>query len=315
DLVEGLSGWIHDDILTGRWEPVGARAELDNTAAIPNPDSILDSYSNALLEKNVSLIDGLAELVAHKERTTMEVAGVTETIVMDTADASDIILGGGGSDVIKGLAGDDILDGDRWLNVRIAVRDGNGVEIGSADGMTKKVYDAGGNELFGGRTLDALVFSRVINPGNLSIVREILDGGVAGDVDVAVYTDVIENYTFTRNADGSITVDHTGFDEDNVDDDVEEVTPRPVSDGADRLFNIEVLRFSDGNGGTVDVPVEQLFNVAATGAPVISDTTPTEGQTLTVDNSGIDDANGMGDDFSHQWQLSTDNGATWTDIE
>ena len=315
DLVEGLSGWIHNDTLTGRSQPVGARVEIDNTAAIPGPDSILDSYSNALLEKNLSLISGLAELVAHKERTTVTVAGKQETIVMETSDASDILLGGGGSDVIKGLAGNDVIDGDRWLNVRIAVKDDNGNEIGSTDGMTEKVYDAAGNVLFGGRTLDALVFSRVVNPGNLSIVREILDGNQAGDIDVAVYTDVMDNYTFTRNADGSITVDHSGFDEDAAADDDEELAARPLSDGVDRLFNIEKLRFSDGNGGTVEYWVDELFNMPATGAPVISDTTPTEGQTLGVDTSGIADPNGMGaGGFAYQWQVSRDNGATWVNI-
>lgn len=315
DLVEGLSGWKHDDTLIGRWQPVGARAELDNTASIPGPESILDSYSNALLEKNVPLISGLAELVAHKERTTVTVAGKQETIVMDTADASDILLGGGGNDVIKGLAGDDVIDGDRWLNVRIAVNDTNGNEVGSADGMTEKVYDAAGNELFGGRTLDALVFSRAVNPGNLAIVREILDGNVEGDVDTAVYTDVLDNYTLTRNSDGSITVDHSGFDADAAPDDVEELANRPVSDGVDRLFNIERLRFSDGNGGTVEYGIDELFNVPATGAPIVSDSTPTEGQLLTVDTSGIADQNGMGNgDFAYQWQVSTDNGTTWADI-
>ena len=51
---------------------------------------------------------------------------------MNTADASDILLGGGGSDVIKGLAGNDIIDGDHWLNVRIAIhanQDGTGPVI------------------------------------------------------------------------------------------------------------------------------------------------------------------------------------------
>lgn len=315
DLVEGLSGWIHDDVLTGRRESTNARAELDNTAAIPAGDSILDSYSNALLEKNVSLISGLAELVAHKERTTVTVAGVQETIVMDTADASDILLGGGGSDVIKGLAGDDVIDGDSWLNVRIAINDSNGNEIGTADGMSKQVHDAAGNVLYGGRTLDALVFDRTINPGSLAIVREILDGNVEGDVDTAVYTDVMENYTFTRNEDGSITVDHSGFDEDAGPDGEENGIPNAFSDGVDRLFNIEVLRFSDGNGGTVDYQVNQLFNIPATGAPLISDTTPTEGQLLSVNTSGIADENGLGTDgFSYQWQVSSDNGVSWADI-
>ena len=43
------------------------------------------------------------------------VAGVT------SFDAGDIILGGDGSDMIMGRGGDDIIDGDKWLNVRIAV--------------------------------------------------------------------------------------------------------------------------------------------------------------------------------------------------
>ncbi|RTZ41695.1 type I secretion C-terminal target domain-containing protein [Candidimonas sp. SYP-B2681] len=316
DLVEGLSGWKHNDTLTGRMFATNARAELDNTAAIPAADSILESYSNALLEKNISLISGLAELVAHKARSTVTVAGITETIAMDTADASDILLGGGGSDVIKGLAGDDIIDGDSWLNVRIGIKDASGREIGSADSMNGKVYDATGATIFGGRTLDALVFDRSINPGNLYIVREILDGNVAGDVDTAVYTDVVQNYTFTRNSDGSATVAHTGFvkpqnpDEGNEPD---AVVTGPTFDGTDRLFNIEKLRFSDGAGGTVDYDLEALLNTPATGAPVISDLTPLEGQTLTADTSSIADPDGLGA-FSYQWQLSRDNGTTWTNI-
>src|SRR5690606_37174985 len=99
-----------------------------------------------------------------------------------------------------------------------------------------------------------------INPGQLSIVREILDGDLDNsDIDTAVYTDVVANYSFTLNADGSITVDHTGFtdpgdgeDENGEDIPEETLQNRPLSDGTDRLFNIEKLRFSDGNGGTVD---------------------------------------------------------------
>ncbi|NYT64580.1 heme peroxidase [Alcaligenaceae bacterium] len=323
DLVEGLSGWIHDDVLTGRMRSVNARIELDNTAAIPAEGSILDSYSNALLEKNVSLISGLDLLVAHKERTTVTVAGVTETIVMDTADASDILLGGGGSDIIKGLAGDDIIDGDSWLNVRIGIKNADGVEIGSADGMTERVYDANGNTMFGGQTLDALIFSRQLNPGDLYIVREILDGGQAGDIDIAVYTDVVENYTFTQNSDGSITVAHTIFNDnavnDDVDDELEEIIGGPTFDGTDRLFNIEKLRFWNGDtanpGGYVDYFIEDLFNRAATGAPTVNDLTPTEGQALLANTANIVDLDGLlGVDFAYQWQVSHDNGTTWVDI-
>ena len=52
-------------------------------------------------------------------------------------------------------------------------------------------------------------------PGQLQIVREIVDGDVANAAaDIAVYTDIRDNYTITRNADGSITVAHTGFVDD-----------------------------------------------------------------------------------------------------
>ena len=66
------------------------------------------------------------------------------------------------------------------------------------------------------------MFDRTLNPGQLEIVREIVDGNATGDIDTAVYTDVVDNYTFTRNADGSVTVDHSGFVEDAAAGDVEE---------------------------------------------------------------------------------------------
>src|SRR3954449_11555628 len=37
--------------------------------------------------------------------------------------AGNILLGGLGSDTLQGRGGDDILDGDRYLRVRISVRD------------------------------------------------------------------------------------------------------------------------------------------------------------------------------------------------
>ena len=39
----------------------------------------------------------------------------------DVNIGGEIILGGDGSDFMRGNLGDDILDGDAWLNVRIAV--------------------------------------------------------------------------------------------------------------------------------------------------------------------------------------------------
>ncbi|QRM30323.1 peroxidase family protein [Microvirga sp. VF16] len=315
DLVEGLSGWKHNDILTGRVAAVNTRAEATGTAAIPGPDSPLESFSNDLLQKNVALINGLDDLVAHRTRIpvvdaqgrpVLDANGNQEMIVLDTSQAADIILGGGGSDTIKGFAGDDIIDGDKWLNVRIRITTSEGVF--TADGMTGKVYrDAdydhgapkdGATPVFDGKTLDALMLSATINPGQLSIVREIVDGDLNDSAnDVAVYGDVRANYTFTKNADGSFTVEHV-----NVTIETDPTTGNNrLSDGTDRLFNIEYLQFADQK-----VLIAQR---QATGAPTLSGTE----NVLTANTDAIADLNGLGT-FSFQWEFSNNLGATWTPI-
>ncbi|MHA6689753.1 peroxidase family protein [Devosia sp. A449] len=270
DLVEGLSGWKFDDVLTGRIENVNTRAELTGTAAIPGPDSILESYSNALLEKNVALIAGLDQIVAHSARTVqIGNDGTAEVVALETSDATDILLGGGGSDRIKGLAGNDVIDGDKWLNVRIAVyaRDANGNRtttlIATADNMTGKLYNTAaglaaqdaadlynpaGIANYAGMTLDQAMFSRALNPGQLGIVREIIDGNQVGDIDTAVFTGVREHYGFGVNIDGSLYVDHAppaADDTATLGDNIEGVTKKPVLDGRDTVRNIERLDFTD----------------------------------------------------------------------
>ena len=76
-----------------------------------------------------------------------------------------------------------------------------------------------------------------------------------------------------------------------------------ISDGVDTLRNVEFLQFADQR---VSV------NPPATGAPTITGTE----QVLTADISGIADANGLPatTTFAYQWQISTDNGATWAPI-
>ena len=309
DRVEGLSGWNGNDTLTGRDVAAGG--------IVIDPTAPFLSYSDALTSSAVGMIDGFGSLVAHLGRETITAAGKQhEVVVFDTADIirdadgvatgvtnqpHDIILGGAGSDIIQGKAGNDIIDGDRWLNVRIGINDVDGNPMASAEHMTSQVVDLDGNVMFLGKTLDQLMLSRDLNPGQLFIVREMLDGNKAGDQDVAAYRDIVTNYSFVRNADGSTTVTHAT------------VPQGVVSDGVDRLFNMEKLSFSDGNGGTVVYDINALVPVAATGAPTISDTTPVEGQVLTVDLTTIIDPNGVINP-AIQWQSSTDNGTTWTNI-
>ncbi|MGO4622514.1 peroxidase family protein, partial [Ensifer sp. 2TAB8] len=241
DLVEGLSGWDRNDTLTGRDVVIGGYDPNGNASQV-DADAPIESFSNALLEKNVDRIAGLRELVAHLPRFDLynphnldanglpiNPAGAREIAVMDTSDGSDIILGGGGSDTIRGMGGNDIIDGDKWLNVRILVtpREGQGWAAFSIDSIAQ---------------IQNRLFSGEIKPSQLQVVREILDGGKEGDIDTAVYYDNFENYEVTYNADGSVTVAHVNPTVGIIDP----ATGRNLeSEGTDRLFNIERIQFAD----------------------------------------------------------------------
>ena len=124
-------------------------------------------------------------------------------------------------------------------------------------------------------------------------MREIRQGSTG--LDIAVFSAAGANYTVLTNADGSITVT------DNRTAGVGLL----ANDGVDTLWGIEVLRFADGDM-TVAAPLG-----AASGTPVISDTSPTEGIAITVNTAAITDPNGLGV-FSYTWEASATNGATWT---
>ncbi len=233
DLVEGLSGWRLDDRLTGRQIVTGAAA--GGGVAISDATSTLDSFSSLLLQTGVERIAGFDQLVNHLERATFSWNGDSHTaVVMDAAAVTrdvngsvafiddtpaDILLGGGGSDVFEGKAGNDIIDGDRWLNIRISVRDSHDVSI----------------ELLSVNSLNDIpsqLMSGAINPGQLQIVREVLDGAVAGDLDTAVYRGNLSEYAIERHADGRYTITHNNL------------LPA-TNDGMDTVRNVEFLRFAD----------------------------------------------------------------------
>ena len=148
DLVEGLSGWKHNDILTGRSrgrEHAGRGdrhgrhpgSELAARLLLQRPACRRTSRSSTA-STNWWRTASVSRSVDAQGQPVLDENGNPELIVLDTSDASDIILGGGGSDTIKGFAGNDIIDGDKWLNVRIRiVKDG---VTYTADGMTGKVY-------------------------------------------------------------------------------------------------------------------------------------------------------------------------------
>jgi Ca2+-binding RTX toxin-like protein len=277
DKTEALSGWQYGDRLIGDDRVQGVEGGTVGTT-----EGVF--FNDGLDQAGIDRIEGLDEIVSIAAGDTFWEEG-------------NILLGGDGADTLTGNGGDDILDGDRWLNVRISIKNGAGAEIGTVDSL-KHVFDNSAANIalgWAGKSLFELLIDRVITPGQLAIQREVLVADGAGDLDVATFGDVMANYTIETEG-GVTTITHTGFGNDPT---------IIINDGRDTLRNIEVAQFADG--------VLYIAPIPATGAPVINDLTPTEGQTLTLNTSSIADLNGLGA-FSFQWQSSADGGVTWVNI-
>ncbi len=233
--VEALSGWEKNDILRGDNRSNDEQAV--GQVADPTPEG--NFVNNELDEAGIARIAGLDQIV------TSDLLGMVEYGADGSGDeklaftGGNILLGGGGSDVIEGRGGDDVIDGDAWLNVRISIRenaDGSGAEIASVDGMK-------GNVTLNGvtRPLTAWMLSGDINPGQLQIVREILQD--SSGTDTAIYWADRDAYDIgVDDVTGRITVTHVDVDTAAVDP----VSGKNrVSDGSDKLTNIEVIAFGD----------------------------------------------------------------------
>ncbi|MDR7081317.1 Ca2+-binding RTX toxin-like protein [Arthrobacter ginsengisoli] len=218
-LVEALSGWDKDDVLRGD----------DEVPSVPNTEVNVEGLSNELDAAGIARISGLADLLP---------AGAT------TFGAGNIIIGGSGSDEIWGNGADDIIDGDKWLNVRLSVVNGQGAETRTVTTLTE---------------LQADIMAGTIDPGNVKIVREILSSPGESDVDTAVFSGAMAEYNITTDNSGVTTVAHVGG---------------RAEDGTDRITNVEKLRFSDQ---TIDVAatVAQAPAAPATPTAVAGNTTAT----------------------------------------
>ncbi|MCU4651202.1 M10 family metallopeptidase C-terminal domain-containing protein [Roseibacterium sp. SDUM158016] len=235
--VEAVSGTDHDDLIWGDNrlgnEAPANGAILDNTATL---------FGNELTQEGVDRIEGLRELLGN-------LMGVEPG---DLFTGGNILLGGAGSDTIQGRGGNDVIDGDKWLDARISIRDPNDptVELRSIDSLAEIIP----------QLLDGS-----ISPSQLQITRQIVDRGQEGDVDVAVYYDLRENYTIRQNPDGSVTVSHINVTAGPNPIDPVNGDPNPIlGDGTDRLMGIEILRFADQE---VDLRVEPIDNGVIQGTP------------------------------------------------
>jgi Ca2+-binding RTX toxin-like protein len=328
DNVEGLSGWKFGDVLDGdnkghvigsspvAFDPLTADPLFFDTAA--NGDVTID---NLLHDEGVSRIDGFQEWFANARLTLFG---------SNTADFRDgnILMGGDGDDIIQGRGGFDLIDGDAWLNVRIKIVVGSltySAESMSTDtsvmgvfaGKVFNVYTADDQLLnpiniagspnfsspaFGGASLTSLLLSRTINPGQMSIVREILydntnPTGLGSNIDTAVYQGNFAEYeiegfdTLGRatdvNSDGFIYV----RDLDNG------LTRRDalgkfIFDDTDLIKNIEQLKFADVTIRLdIVAPTDIQFNSLA---PAAGNAFPLAGATIaTLSTTDADTTTGF----------------------
>ncbi|MFN3846890.1 MAG: peroxidase family protein, partial [Paracoccaceae bacterium] len=206
--VEAVSGWSENDFLRGDDRSLNGGGPVFD----PTPEG--NFMFNELNMAGINRIRGLDQLITPDMMELMEYwadgSGTPNTLAFAHGN---VLLGGGGSDTIEGRGGDDVIDGDAYLNVRVAIHAwnpdktpvldgaGNPVIIGSVDSIA-------GNLTLGGvtKTLPQWMLDGAINPGQLHIVREILysDSGE----DTAIYWDAVENYTISQRPDGRLTIDH-----------------------------------------------------------------------------------------------------------
>lgn len=310
DQVEALSGWVYGDVLDGD--------DRGHSGGSSSPDSTpVELFVDHTLDQaGIARIAGLDRLLGG-----IRADGSTASVITSFKNGN-VLIGGDGNDFLRGRGGFDTIDGDAWLNVRIKIVV-NGVTY-SAESMSTdtafagqyagKVYNTNADgspnfasPAFEGRSLNSLLLDRTINPGQLSIVREILydTTNVTGpnkNIDTAVFqggdleyeiegTRIIYDATTGEalrrvndtgpesaalnirdvNNDGFITVR-------DLDDGTIAAPGRvggltvsrgALTDDTDKLVNIERLQFADK---TLTIGVSN--NTLATGTVTISDPTP-----------------------------------------
>jgi Ca2+-binding RTX toxin-like protein len=262
DRVEAASGSRFDDLMVGDSRIAAVPGEVANPNVLPNEAALL---GDELTREGAQRITGLGELLGF---TQAQLNAMPSSQVVFAA--GNILIGGAGSDTLQGNAGNDRIDGDKWLNVSIGIKNAAGELIGFAEKMQSPVHFYTAAEVAAngpgyavttdarqlaaeGQPLDGLMFNRTIPAGNLMIIREIVDSGDTAANDIAVFRGNRREYEIVKNGDGTLTVTH--------------LTPATPAedDGTDIVSNVEILRFANG-----DVDPANITNSAATGSLALS---------------------------------------------
>ena len=163
--------------------------------------------------------------------------------VLRARSGDDVVLGGAGNDTIVGGAGagDDFYDGGEGIDWVTYSSASEGIyvnlETGDASGADIDTDTLANIEnVLGGSGADTLIGDDGDNVLEGAAGDDRITGGQG--TDTAAFSGALEDYVFTRNEDGSVSVT------DNV----------AGRDGTDTLSEIEFLEFSDQTVATDDLP-------------------------------------------------------------
>ena len=227
DQVEALSGWKYSDVLDGddRGHKGGGSSAPDSVPVELFADHLLTQEGINRISGFNQWFGGNANgtMDGTDVRQTLfgGFSGVPGSTPISTFRDGNILMGGSGNDFLRGRGGYDLLDGDAWLNVRIKIVIPTGPNAGTysaesmstdtvlsgehagkvfnvytaADELADLTHKAGSpnfsSPAFGSATLNSLMLNGTINPGNMSIVRELMDTSndplTVKDVDTAVF--------------------------------------------------------------------------------------------------------------------------------
>lgn len=287
DQTEGLSGWIHNDILRG--DDRGSTEEIEVELSLEN---------HGLTQAGVNRINGLRELLGDAIAAAPTDPNVDLEDIIAWAEGN-ILLGGDGNDTFEGRGADDFIHGDAWLNVRISVREldagGNVTETEAftVDSLTQMVTIEGVTKQLANFMLDG-----TIKPRQLSIVREILYAeDSSDDTDTAIFAGNRDWYEITHVGDRTYVARREH----------EDIDPQ-IDEGTDTLIGIERIQFADGM-----YTIRETGNFDPTGRLQISGLPAREDQPLTVSADNIRDLNNSDgrvapQAITYRWQIERNDG-------
>ncbi len=150
----------------------------------------------------------------------------------------NLLVGGAGDDVLIGLGGDDEIFGDRAVV-------NNDLSVADSQDITDAIVDSHG--------LNRIDTGDVVPDGGNPeawLGHVLGDNGDVGTADVAVFSGELPDYTIIQEGPTAVRlIDDRGIDSTEV---------------GDVVADVELFRFSDGDGGTIELTFAEIANLPPT---------------------------------------------------